>query len=59
MNKTSKSNSLGSLVNKFLLMGDKFMTEVQLRQPGFTYSVCGSFIRHKEKIEKFRQTGDT
>ena len=27
----------------FLLAGDKFMTEMHLRQPELTYSACGSF----------------
>ena len=43
----------------FLLGGDKFMPEMHLRQPGFTYSACGPFTRHKERIKKFEQTGDT
>ena len=43
----------------FLLGGDKFMPEMHLRQPGFTYSTCGPFTRHKERIKKFEQTGDT
>ena len=30
-----------------------------LKQPGFTYSACGLFIRNKERIEKFIQTGNT
>ena len=30
-----------------------------LRQPRFVYSACGPFIRHKERIKKFKQTGDT
>ena len=25
----------------------------------FVYSACGSFTRHKERIKKFKQTGDT
>ena len=29
-------------VNKFLLVGDAFMPEMHLKQPGFTYSACGS-----------------
>ena len=37
------------LKNKFLLGEDKFTPEMHLRQPGFTYSVCGPFI--KTKIE--------
>ena len=47
------------IVNKFLLLGDKFMLEIHLKQPGFTYSVCGPFNKNKERIEKFMQTGDT
>ena len=50
---------MNEIVNKFLLVGDKFMTEMQLKQPGFTYSACGPFIKNRERIEKFMQTGDT
>ena len=46
-------------VNKCLLVGDKFMTEMHLKQLGFTYSVCGPFTKNKERIEKFMQTGNT
>ena len=35
-------------VNKFLLVGDTFMPEMHLRQPGFTYSACGAFTKNKE-----------
>ena len=35
------------------------MHEMHLRQPGFTYSACGSFSKHKKRIQKFIQTGDT
>ena len=35
------------------------MPEMHLRQPRFTYSACGPFTRHKERIKKFEQTGDT
>ena len=35
-------------VNKFLLTGDKFVPEMDLRLPGFTYSVCGTFTINKE-----------
>ena len=47
------------MINKFLLPGDKFMPEMHLRQPQFIYSACGPFTRHKERIKKFKQTGDT
>ena len=46
-------------MNKFLLAGDKFMIELHLKQPGFTYGACGSFNRNKERIETFMQTGNT
>ena len=46
-------------MNKFLLAGDKFMPEMHLRQPQFTYSACGSFTKNKERIQKFKETGDT
>ena len=44
---------MNETVNKFLLAGDKFMSEMHLKQPGFAYSACGPFTRHKERIEKF------
>ena len=50
---------MNNIINKFLLAGDKFMPEMHLRQPRFVYSACGPFTRHKERIEKFKQTGDT
>ena len=48
---------MNEIVNKFLLVGDKFMSEMHLKQPGFTYSACGSFTKNKERVEKFMQTG--
>ena len=50
---------MNEIVNKFLLAGDKFMPEMHLRQPGFTYSACGSFAKNKERTQKFKETGDT
>ena len=50
---------MNETVNTFLLAGDKFMPEQHLKQPGFTYSVCGPFTRNKERTEKFIQTGMT
>ena len=35
------------------------MSEMHLRQPGFTYSACGPFTKNKEWIEKFMKTGNT
>ena len=34
------------------------MLEMQ-KQPGFTYSACGSFTKNKERIQKFKEKGDT
>ena len=50
---------MNEIVNKFLLAGDKFMPEIHLKQPGFTYSACGPFTKNKERIQKFKETGDT
>ena len=49
---------MDAIANKILLAGDKFMPEMHLRQPGFTYSACGPFTKNKEKIQKFKGTGD-
>ena len=49
---------MNKIVNQFLLVADKFMPEMHLKQPGFTYSACGPFIKNKERIEKFMQTGN-
>ena len=32
---------------------------MHLKQPGFTYSACGPFTKNKERIQKFKETGDT
>ena len=50
---------MNNVINTFLLAGDKFMPEMHLRQPRFVYSAWGPFTRHKERIKKFKQTGDT
>ena len=50
---------MNEVVNKFLLAGDKFMLEMHLKQPGFTYIACGPFTENKERIEKSTQTGRT
>ena len=50
---------MNEIVNKFLLARYKFMSEIHLRQPRFTYSVCGPFTKNKERIKKFKETGDS
>ena len=34
------------------------MAEMHLKQPGFTYSACRPFTKDKERIQKFKETGD-
>ena len=55
----AKSHKINEIVNKFVLVRDKFMPEMHLKQPSFTYSACGPFTKNKERIEKFIQTGNT
>ena len=50
---------MNQIVGKSLLAGKKFMPEMHLKQPGFTYSVCGPFTKNKETIQKFEETVDT
>ena len=50
---------MNSIIKKFLLAGDRFMPEMNLRQPQFTYTACGPFTKHKQRIQKFMQNGDT
>ena len=46
---------MNEVVNKFLLAEDKFMPEMYLKQPGFTYSACGSFTKTKKKLKKLKK----
>ena len=50
---------MNEIVNNFLLGGDKFMTESRLRQVEFTYSACGPFTKSRERIQKFKEAGDS
>ena len=49
---------MNEIVNKSLLAGDELMAETHLKQPGFAYSPCGPFTKNKEKIQKFKETGE-
>ena len=55
----AKLYKMNEIVNKSLLAGDKCMPEIHLKQPGFTYSAYGPFTKNKERIQKFKETGDT
>ena len=52
---------MNKVVDGFLKIGDRFMPEMHLRQPGFTYliSACGPFTKNKQRNQKFMETGDT
>ena len=49
---------MNEIVSKFLLAREKFMPEMHLKQPWLTYSACGPFTKNKERIQKFKDTGD-
>ena len=50
---------MNEIRNSFLLAGDKFIPEMNLRQPGFTYSACTPFTESKGRIQKFKETADS
>ena len=43
---------MNEIVNTFLLVGDKLMPEMHLKQPGFTYSAYGPFKKKQGKNSK-------
>ena len=47
------------IINKFLLVGDKFMPKLHLYQPGKIGKcfACGPFTKHQQRISKFLDTG--
>ena len=50
---------MNKILIMFLFAEDKFMPAMHLKQPRFTYSACGSFTKDRERIQKFKETGDT
>ena len=46
---------MNEVFNRFLLARDKFVQEMHLRQPGFTYSACGPFTKNKERIQNLKK----
>ena len=50
---------VNEVVNKFLLVGDKCLPEMHLKQPGLTYNACGPFTKNTEWIQKIKETRDT
>ena len=51
-------NKANSIINKFLLAGDKFMPKLHLVNPIVKkYSACGPFTKHTQRIQGFLNTG--
>ena len=50
---------MNKIVNHILLVRDKSMPQMHLKQPGFTYSACDTTTKNKEITENFMQTGNT
>ena len=50
---------MNEIVKKFLLAGDEYMPEMHLRQLRFTQSTFGPFTKNKERIQKFKERGDS
>ena len=50
---------MNQITNKFLLAGDTSEPEFHLTQTGFTYSACGLFSKHCERILKVKETGES
>ena len=42
---------MNEIVNNFLLVGDKFMPEMNSKQPGFTYIACGPFTKIRKEFK--------
>ena len=51
----AKLCKMTEIVNKFLLAGDKFMLEMHLRQPGFTYSVVNHLLKTRKEFKKLKK----
>ena len=50
---------MNEIGNKFLLARDTFMSKMHLRQPGLSYNASTPFTENKERIQKFKETGDS
>ena len=50
---------MDEIINNFLLAGDKFISEMHLRQPGFTCSASKPQTKKAERIPKFKETEDS
>ena len=42
---------MNAMINKFQLARDKFIPEMHLKQPRYTYNACGLFTKTKRRIK--------
>ena len=50
---------MSKIIHKFLLAGNGPTPKTDLKQPGIRYSACESFTKNKDKIQTFKETGDS
>ena len=46
---------MNEIINKFLLAGDKFMFEMHLSQPGFTYRLVNHLQKTKKEYKNLKE----
>ena len=51
--------NMSFMIKKQLLVGVRFISEIHLKQLGFTYSARGPFTEYKEIIQTFKEAGDS
>ena len=49
---------MNKIINKYLLTGDKFKSELYLERLGFNFSACDLFAKHRGRIPTFRETNN-
>ena len=49
---------MNEIVGKFLLSRDEFILRLHLRQPVFIYNTFRLLSKHRQRIQKFKETGD-
>ena len=46
---------MNEIINQLSLAWDKFMPQIYLKQPGFTYGDCGPFTENKDRIKNLKK----
>ena len=49
---------MNKIINKFLLIREKFKPELHLKHPGLTYGASGPFTKYCERIHEFGETSN-